>query len=261
MIGIFDSGIGGLTVVRALRKRRPDLSLLYLGDTARSPYGTKSPETVARYAEAASRFLIDQGATKIIIACNTASSLATDHLRKIFPQTPFFEVISPAVKAAVESTKTKKIGVIGTRATINSGIYEKRINAANASIQVSAAAAPLLVTLVEEGWMTEPETASIVGKYLAPIKAAAVDTLILGCTHYPLLKPLIGEFMGAGVKLIDSAEEVTNVFRATIEKEENVPMALTGAVVRYFATDPSETFQKVASEWMGESVRVERAEY
>lgn len=259
MIGIFDSGIGGLTVVRALRVRRPDLPFVYLGDTARAPYGTKGPETIRRYSEECARFLIGKGAGAIVIACNTASALATEHLRATFPDTPVFEVIAPAVEAALASTRNDRIGVIGTRATVASGVYEKRLKAARPGIRVHSNPAPLLVSLVEENWLREPETEAIVGKYLAPLAEKGVDALILGCTHYPILKSLIATRLGPGVALVDSAEAVAAAFCATIEKETPLQELLSGGASSFFVTDPTPAFAALGSAWLGLPVAPERA--
>jgi glutamate racemase len=258
MIGIFDSGIGGLTVVKALMALRPDLPYVYLGDTARTPYGAKSPETVRRYAEEAARFLLSKGAEAVVIACNTASSLAADHLRALHPGLPIFDVVSPAVRAALAATANGRIGLIGTRATVGSGEYERRLKEARPEIEVLSAAAPLLVSLVEEGWLEAPETASIVGKYVAPLREKGIDTLILGCTHYPLLKGLIAERAGKGVRLIDSAETVAREFCATIEGDKALEAALRRrGRSSYFVTDPTPAFAAVGSAWLGESIVAE----
>ncbi len=266
MLGVFDSGIGGLTTVKALRARLPELPIIYLADTARAPFGPKGSEAIRRYSEEAARFLVTQGAKAMIIACNTASSLATDHVRAAFPGLPVFEVVTPAVERAVSMTRKKRIGVIGTRATIGSGIYERRLKQLDPEIEVFSNAAPLLVSLVEEGWHAEPETVSIVGKYLEPLIQADVDTLILGCTHYPLLKPLIAEAMGAGlpagrqVKLIDSAEAVAAAFCATLEDDLPFGREIMDGTASFHATDPNPTFVRVASEWLGQRIEVLRAE-
>jgi glutamate racemase len=261
MIGIFDSGVGGLTVVRALKKRRPDLSLVYLGDTARTPYGTKSPETIRRYSQEAATFLHLLGAKAIIIACNTASANAAEHLRGRFPDVPIFEVVTPAVEAAAAATRNGRVGVIGTRATISSGVYEKRLKAKNSKLEVFSNPAPLLVSLVEEGWLDDPETSSIVGRYLKPLKDEGVDTLILGCTHYPLLAPIIAERAGEGVRLIDSAEAVTEAFCATLEKDPAFAASLdVSGRAAYFVTDPTPTFASLASRCLGTDIEVSRAD-
>lgn len=263
MIGLFDSGIGGLTVVRALRAARPELSYVYLGDTARTPYGGKSPETIRRYAQEAAEFLLKQGAKVIIIACNTASALAAEHLHSRYPETPIFEVVGPAVRAALNQAAqgtagardNKKIGLIATRATVASGMYETRIRELDPSIEVVARAAPLLVSLVEENWIDQPETLSIIAKYLAPIREAEVDALILGCTHYPILKDLIDVAMRKEVALIDSAEAVIKEFCATLETSPALAASLdAGGQAAYFVTDPAPSFETVGSAWLGAPV-------
>ena len=190
MLGIFDSGIGGLTVVRALLRSYPQTPFVYLGDTARTPYGNKSPDRVRQYAIEDARFLLERGATDIVIACNTASALALDVLRSTFHDTRFFDVITPAVSAVVSSS-WYKVGVIGTRATIGSDIYASRIATAKPVVEVTSIACPLFVPLVEEGWVRFPETKRIVRRYLSPLRQKQIDALILGCTHYPLLESVI----------------------------------------------------------------------
>ncbi len=260
MIGLFDSGIGGLTVVRALRAARPDLSYVYLGDTARTPYGPKSPETIRRYSEEAVDFLKSKGAKAIIIACNTASSLAAEHLRARHPELPIFEVVGPAVRMAARVSSKKKIGLIGTRATVASGIYERRLAEIDSAIEVVSRAAPLLVSLVEEGWIDQPETMTIVGKYLAPIRESEVDALILGCTHYPILKDAIGRAMGEGVKLVDSAEAVVHEFCATLEKDAALAASLAqDGRSSYFTTDSTPTFSELGARWLGTEIAVSHA--
>jgi len=261
MIGIFDSGIGGLTVVRALRAARPDLSYLYLGDTARAPYGTKSPETIRRYAEDCTDFLLSKGAKAVVIACNTASSLASEHLRARHPGLPIFEVVGPAVRAALAASKTKRVGLIGTRATVGSGVYEKMLKAADPSVEVVARHAQLLISLVEEGWVDSPETSSIVAKYVGPIREASVDALILGCTHFPILKALIASAMGEGVALVDSAEAVVAEFRATLEADAAFEASLDrSGSASYYVTDPTPAFSEIGSAWIGAPLDVKKAD-
>ena len=192
MIGIFDSGIGGLTVARAIEQVLPNRSLLYFGDTARTPYGTKSAQVITEYSLRNCEFLLKNGAELIVIGCNSASSVATERLRQEF-DVPILEVISPAVKRAAEVTKSGKIGVIGTRATVQSGVYEHMLKASLPECKVFSVPCPLLVPLVEEGWTNRQETKMIIRRYLHPFKDKQIDTLILGCTHYPLLKELIGK--------------------------------------------------------------------
>ena len=187
MIGVFDSGIGGLTVVNALMAQLPGYDIVYFGDTARTPYGSKSPATVLRYARQNTEFLLTHNARMIVMACNTASSIATNDLTTSF-DVPIFEVISPAVELALTQSRRGRIGVMGTRATIKSDVYAKKIRALRPEMQVYSQACPLLVPLVEEGWLNRPETAMIVKKYLHPLKVRQIDTLILGCTHYPIIR-------------------------------------------------------------------------
>lgn len=255
MIGIFDSGIGGLTVVRALQEARSDLSFVYLGDTARTPYGSKSAETVRGYSEEAVRFLKSKGAKAVIIACNTASSVATDHLRKAFPKLPIFEVITPAVAEAVRKSANRRIGVIGTHATVASGLYGTRLKEASPEIEVHSRPAPLLVPLVEEGWIDAAETGAIIGKYVAPFRDLDIDTLILGCTHYPMLKSRIAERMGEGVRLIDSAEAAAKAFCATIDAEPSLESRLDKrGHSSFYVTDMTPNFARLASEWLGREI-------
>jgi len=205
VIGVFDSGIGGLTVVRALKQHLPEYDILYFGDTARTPYGTKSPETVIAYAIQDAELLLERGAQILVVGCNTASSVATDTLRNRF-DVPIFEVISPAVGTAVSEPRWKRVGIIGTRATVNSGVYQEKIRTLRPDMEVFGAACPLLVPLVEEGWLKRGETRRIVKKYLHPLKVKQIDVLILGCTHYPLLKHIIQLKIGKRVMVIDSSE-------------------------------------------------------
>ncbi|MFZ2804088.1 MAG: glutamate racemase [Patescibacteria group bacterium] len=251
MIGLFDSGIGGLTVVRELLGRAPDASFVYLGDTARTPYGNKSSETVVRYALEDAAFLMSQGATSIVIACNSASAVATDALRREYPNILIFEVIKPAVEAACRQG-TKRVGVIGTRATIASGSYEKLLRERN--VEVIAKACPLFVPLVEEGWLDEVETKRIAKHYLSSIRQADVDALILGCTHYPLLTPIIQRFMGKQVRLVDSGATVVDELLKNIQLEQS-------ANQRYFLTDLSQRSEEIAKQWLGRPIRFEKASF
>ncbi|PID77976.1 MAG: glutamate racemase [Deltaproteobacteria bacterium] len=220
MIGIFDSGIGGLTTVKALTDKLPYADILYFGDTARTPYGSKSAETIRNYSRENADFLIENGAKIIIIACNSASSVATELLRKRY-KIPVFEVITPAVQLAVKKSKNKKIGIIGTRATVSSGIYEKNIKELDSQIQVFSNASPLLVPLIEEGFLKAPETRRIVKKYLIPLKTRQIDTLILGCTHYPILKEIIKGKSGKKVNIIDSSAAIAESVEKYLFSQDN----------------------------------------
>lgn len=257
MIGIFDSGIGGLTVVRALRELLPAYDILYFGDTARTPYGTKSSQTVIEYALENTEFLLSKGAKIVVIACNTASSVATDILAEKF-NLPIFEVISPAVELSMEISSKLKIGIIGTRATINSGIYEKKINHINPAAKVYSAACPLLVPLVEEGWQKKPETVMIVKKYLHSLKVRQIDTLILGCTHYPLLKNIIQKKIGKRVRIIDSSLSIAGKVKEFLEKNPEIDNQLSKkGKFRIFVSDVTEQFQKTAQATLKSNVILE----
>lgn len=246
MIGVFDSGVGGLTVVRALEQLMPSLSLVYFGDVARTPYGSKSSETILRYARQNTEFLLAQGAKLIVVGCNSAASVA-GHLLQEEYKVPVLEVITPAVDLAVQTSQTGRIGVIGTRATISSRIYDEKIQHRRAGCTVISAACPLLVPLVEEGWMAKKETKTILKKYLHPLKMQSVDTLVLGCTHYPLLKSLIGSRIGKGVQIIDSSIAVASVLAEYLDAHPDFAKTLTpGGEKQYFVSDITDTVQSVA---------------
>ncbi len=261
MLGIFDSGLGGLTVVKEVIRQMPDLPFLYLGDTARTPYGNKSREMVENYALGDTKFLMEKGAQIIIVACNTASTNAMEVLRKNF-SLPIFEVVTPAVKEALKVSTKKRIAVIGTRATINSGIYEKKIKELGGTqMVVTSQACPLLVSLVEEGWLDEAETKRIVKKYLQGLKTKNVDTLILGCTHYPLIKKIIQKAIGKRVRIIDSAQSVAQEVKKYLDshvalKEEILKDKASNAA--YFVTDITPHFQQIAEKFLSNRIKLEK---
>lgn len=247
MIGIFDSGIGGMTVARAVEQLLPDNSIIYYGDIARTPYGSKSPETIIGYSIRNTEFLLNKGAEIIIIACNSASSVATKTLREHF-DIPIIEVISPAAKQAIQCSKTGRIGVIGTKATIKSNIYQQTITSACPEYKVFSEACPLLVPLVEENWLNKRETKMILRRYLHPLKSKQIDTLVLGCTHYPLLKELIQSRIGKRVTLIDSSIETARYVKTflennptTVSRQEHNRVSHT-----YYVSDRTDTASKVA---------------
>ena len=248
MIGIFDSGVGGMTVARAVEQLLPHYPLLYLGDIARTPYGTKSARTIVDYSLENTRFLLQNGAKLIIIACNTASSVATDRLRREF-DVPIIEVISPAVEQALRHSPNGRIGIIGTRATIRSGVYETMILAQHPGYKVFSTACPLLVPLVEEGWIGKRETKMILRRYLHTLKEQQIDTLVLGCTHYPLLKNLIQPRIGKKVTLIDSSVAVAEYLqhyltdKTILEPDQHHDPICN----RYFVTDLTESAQSIAA--------------
>ena len=246
MIGIFDSGVGGLTVVRAILDKIPGYDIVYFGDTAHTPYGTKSAETVVGYTINNIEFLLSQGARLIVIACNTASSFATPRVLKKFAL-PIFEVITPAVNQALEASTRLNFGIIGTRATISSGIYEKKILKSRPMARIYSAACPLLVPLVEEGWLKKRETAMIVKKYLQPLKNRQIDTLILGCTHYPLLKNVIQTKIGKRVKLVDSSICISESIKHFLDNNRDIERQLgQNGNLSLFVSDVTDQFKKIA---------------
>jgi glutamate racemase len=257
MIGVFDSGIGGLTVVRELMKQLVGYDIIYFGDTARTPYGSKSPETVTAYARQDIDFLLNKGAKIIVIACNTASSIARKNFIERY-DIPIFEVITPAVELSIRTSKTLRIGIIGTRATIKSGIYEKKIKEIEPGAAVYSVACPLLVPLVEEGWLKKPETTMIVKKYLHPLKCNQIDTLILGCTHYPFLKEMIQRKIGRRVDIIDSSVAIAGRVKRFLEKNPEVDKELgKKGISRLFVSDVTDHFEKIAKATLKRNVMLE----
>ncbi len=205
-IGVFDSGIGGLTVFKALRRRMPEEDLIYFGDTAHVPYGSKSKEAVTRYSLAIARFLASRGIKLLVVACNTSSALALPELKRRVA-IPVVGVIAPGARAAAAATRRRSVAVIGTEATIASGVYVKALKTALPGVKARGIACPLFVPLVEEGWWDHAVTAAVARQYLKPLKGSGIDALILGCTHYPLLKKTLKSVMGPSIELIDSAEQ------------------------------------------------------
>lgn len=243
-IGVFDSGIGGLTVVAALRRTLPAENILYLGDTARVPYGGKSPETVTRYSKEISDLLVSEGAKMIVAACNTASALAVPSLSLSYP-VPLMGVIEPGAAAALLATRNGKIGVIATRATVASDAYGKAIKALDPRVTVTAAPCPLLVPLIEEGLFDDEITRTMLRRYLEPLLRAGIDTLVLGCTHYPLLKSVIGRICGKRIVLVDSAENCALAVRALIAPSGNIERE-GNSRLDVLLTDSSEGFLRIA---------------
>ncbi len=249
-IGVFDSGLGGLTVVRQLRRLLPQEEIIYFGDTARVPYGSKSRESVTRFSRESCRFLAGHGVGMIIVACNTSSALALDALRMEFTL-PLRDVVAPGARKAAGLTRSGRIGVIGTHATIRSGAYERALRALDPSLTVYSRSCPLFVPLAEEGWLDRPATVEIAREYLIPLREARIDLLILGCTHYPVLEGTIRLVMGDGVALVDTglccAEEV---------RREAPPPAgrPRRGGVRYFVSDMPERFREIGSVFMGAEI-------
>ncbi len=252
-IGVFDSGLGGLTVAKAIKEKLPNENIVYLGDTARVPYGNKSTLLVTGYATQITNFLLGENAKLIVVACNTASALALPALQSEF-LVPILGVIIPGSQAAVHATRNKHVGVIGTTATINSNAYTQALREIESSIQITAQACPLFVPLVEEGWLNGPVPSEIIASYLKSINVANVDTLILGCTHYPLLKPMIQDIVNDNTVLIDSAETVAEE-AATIllEKKMSADSSNKGRL-KCFVTDPPIQFESIAERFLGYSL-------
>jgi len=259
-IGIFDSGIGGLTVVQSLLQLLPRESLIYLGDTARWPYGTKSADVVRRYSIENTEFLIDKGVKALVIACNTSSAVAATTLQERY-DVPVLGVIEPGARAAAAATRNGKIGVIATEATISSREYTRALRRIREDIEVYTRACPLFVPLAEEGWVDNEIARRTAQMYLGSLKHSGIDTLILGCTHYPLLRGVIGEIMGKGVSLIDSATATAVALRDVLRRRKLLRRNGKGSS-SFFVTDTPERFVKVGSRFLGvhvdSAVRLER---
>ncbi|RMH20774.1 MAG: glutamate racemase [Acidobacteria bacterium] len=255
-IGVFDSGVGGLTVAAALMRRLPHESILYLGDTARLPYGTKSPQTVRRYTEKNVSFLLQRGVKAVVVACNTASALALDD----FPApVPLWGVIEPGVDAAIARTRGR-VGVIGTESTIRSGAYPRALCRRRPELEVRSQACGLLVPLIEEGWHDDPVTAEVAGRYLAPLHDAGVDTLVLGCTHYPLIKPLLQRLAGDGVALVDSAEVMAETVARAVADGRIRPAPDARPQHHLCVTDAGPHFQRIAGAFLHHPASLELVE-
>lgn len=246
-VGVFDSGVGGLTVVAEIRRRLPGLDIVYFGDTARVPYGNKSPETVRRYSREIAHFLVERGVAHLVVACNTSSALALEELEATCA-VPVMGMIRPGAEAAVAATRTGRVGLIGTRATVASGAYEAAVRALDPAVSVSAIACPLLVPLVEEGWAEDPVADAVVERYLAPLRAAAVDTLILGCTHYPALVPALQRAAGPGVTLISSSGAAAE---ALARERAALPPRPGPGSLSCIVTDAGTYFREVAERILG----------
>jgi glutamate racemase len=249
-IGIFDSGVGGLTVLKEVVKALPQEDTIYFGDTARVPYGTKSPETVTRYALQVTSFLMERDIKLLVVACNTASAVSLETLEDKF-SIPIIGVIEPGAKRAVSVTRSGKVGVIGTAATIQSSAYAKAIKKINGDIQVLTRACPLFVPLAEEGWVDNEVARLTAGIYLKELRDAGVDTLVLGCTHYPLLRGIISEVMGDRVQLVDSAEETARTVGQILEESGLLRPSSEKGNHHYYVTDVPAGFIRVGNRFLG----------
>jgi len=253
-IGVFDSGLGGLTVVKALMQHLPHEDIVYFGDTARVPYGTKSRESIIRFSKENVRVLMKRKVKAVVVACNSSSSYALPVLRREYP-IPVIGVIEPGVRKAVSITKNRIIGVIATPATINSSAYLKNIKKKNASLRVISQACPLFVPLVEEGWFHKDVTVTVAQEYLNTIKGSGVDTLILGCTHYPLLKMVLREVMGPGVKLVDSAQEVAQEVKRVVQRKGLLREDIRKPCYEFLVSDSPQHFRNLAKRFLGYDIR------
>jgi glutamate racemase len=252
-IGVFDSGIGGLTVAHEIIRQLPHESVIYFGDTARVPYGPKSPDTVRRYSREIVSFLRGEGVKAVVVACNTATAHALRSLRDEFDM-PIIGVIGPGARAAAAASRRGNIGVIGTVGTIKSGAYERAIRRIAADARITARACPLFVPLVEEGWTDHDATRLVAREYLAPFVVADVDTLVLGCTHYPLLKPLLAGVLGPDVRLIDSAEETAAQTARVLGDAGLLAPATAVSSHRFIASDDPLQFLQLGQRFLGDAI-------
>ena len=268
-IGVFDSGVGGLTVLRALRSALPDERFIYLGDTARLPYGTRSGETVTRYAEQAARVLVGRGIKVLVVACNTASSVALGHLAAVFAPLPVIGVIEPGAAAACGASVSGQIGVIATEGTVRGGAYERAIRAVRPGAEVVSIACQLFVALAEEGWVGGPVAEAVAQRYLADVvgERPGLDCLVLGCTHFPVLRQAIAAAVGPRVRLVDSAETTAEVVASCLLRSDLRAGHRTRgqggagqAGVRFLATDAPARFARVGAVFLGEAIAPEDVE-
>lgn len=249
-IGLFDSGIGGLTVLRAVRAALPQENFVYLGDTARLPYGSKSPETIERYLEQNIRFLEKRGVKAVIVACNSASSVLVGRAHELHFSVPVYNVIEPGAARAINASRSQRIGVLGTRATISGEAYNRAIRAIAKSAEVFGQACPLLVPLVEEGHVDDPLTNLIVFRYLGPLLENGIDTLIMGCTHYPVLREAFAKVTGPNVTLVDSAEAIADLLKDDFATGRLKRATRGEGKIEVLVTDASPGFAEVARRLM-----------
>ena len=264
MIGIFDSGLGGLTVIKSIMRLLPEYQILYLGDTARLPYGNRSPEVIYKFTQEGVNFLFQKGCTLVILACNTASAVSLkriqeEYLPKNHPGKKVLGVILPLVEKCVVQTKNSRIGVIGTRSTIQSQAYAKEILKINKNIQIFQNSAPLLVPLIEEGWIKRPETKKIARYYLRPLKNKQIDTLILGCTHYPFLHQIIQSIMGKRCLVLHSADIIAQSLKNYLTRHKEIECNLAkNKNHNFYVTDITDNFIGLAQSWLGFHINLEK---
>ncbi len=256
MIGVFDSGVGGLTVVKEIFKQLPEYQIIYFGDTARLPYGTKGADFVQKYSAKITDWLIENGAKVIVVACNTSSAWASDLLKKQFPNTPIFEMITPAVDDINNNHNFKKIGLIGTPGTIKSSAYQKRILKQNPKLKIFTQPCPLLVPLVEEGRVSGPIVESVCKEYLTSLKNKDIQALILACTHYPLLRKVIQKNVGSGVKIINPAESLAKELKIFLKDNPQIEKQIKkGSAHQFFFSDEPYNFEKIKSLCFGKKFK------
>ncbi len=257
MIGIFDSGVGGLTIVKEIFKYLPRYSIIYFGDTARLPYGTKGSKFVQKYSKKITKWLINRGVKLVIIACHTSSAWASESLKKDFKNFPIFEIITPAVKETLKKTKNKRIGIIGTSGTIKSGVYKKKLLALDSTLKIYSKACPLFVPLVEEGWVNQKETKEIAKVYLKPLKNKGIDTLILACTHYPLLKRVIQETIGPKIKIINPAENLAKDIGLFLKNNPMLKLqSKSNKGHQFFFSDEPYNLKTISKLCLGKEVKI-----
>ena len=252
-IGIFDSGIGGLTVVRALMERAPFENIVYFGDTARVPYGIKSVETITLYATQITEFLLHQEVKLLIVACNTMAAIAPEAITSL-STVPVLDVIDAGARSTVADPRTKSVGVIGTPATINSNAYARAIHRYAPDIKIFSQACPLFVPLVEEGWLDHPVARLTAQEYLNPVLAQHIDTLVLGCTHYPLLKATLREVVGPEIRLVDSAEAMADMTATLLQESGLCNPSRLSPLYRFFVTDVPLRFQTIGERFLGRAL-------
>ena len=274
MIGIFDSGVGGLTVFKEIKKALPDYSYVYLGDSLRAPYGGRSQQAIFEFTRQAVDYLFKQGCELVILACNSASAealrkLQREWLSENFPDRRILGVIRPVAEEAAKLSRFGRIGVVGTKATVESGAYERELKLQNPDLNIFQQACPLLVPLIEEGWLKKPETRMIVKKYLAPLKQRQVDTLILGCTHYPMLMKEFVRLAGKRIKVLDApkivAEKLVDYLKRHPEVEVKLPPKADQPLaekkdrqVRYLTTDSPNKFAELGGRFLGQKIKAEK---
>jgi glutamate racemase len=255
-IGIFDSGVGGLTVAKAITELLPKESFIYFGDTRHAPYGDKSPQTISEYSQRISRFLVSQNCKAIVIACNSASAAAHNSLRDDFPYIPFVNVIDPAVNFIAHSDASK-VGIIATRATVRSKVYATRIKALNANLSVVQKATPLLAALIEEGFVGTDVSRGALAHYLNHSSLKNLSDIILGCTHYPLLEKEIAEYLGPGVRVLNSASLTAQALQKLLAKQNLLQEEDVESNRRFFVSEKTPAFAKIAKMFFGEEIRLE----